>query len=76
MSRNRAPSLRGPDVVCPRYPREPLPGSVRKGRHGFYSQTHNAHFFFDAGDSRTTPGDIWVWRYRRGSQRPATASMN
>ena len=45
--------------------REPLPDSVRKGRSGFYSQKHNAHFFFDAGDSRTTPGDIWAWRYKR-----------
>ncbi len=45
--------------------REPLPDSAKKGRSGFYSQKHNAHFFFDAGDSRTTPGNIWAWRYRK-----------
>ncbi len=44
--------------------REPLPDSARKGRSGFYSRKHNAHYFWDVGDSRTTPGDIWVWRYR------------
>lgn len=47
---------------------EPLPNTQRKGMHGFYSPKQNAHYFFNAGDSRTTPGDIWVWRYKRASQ--------
>jgi hypothetical protein len=48
--------------------REPLPDSRKKGGHGFYSPKQNAHYFFNAGDSRTTPGDIWVWRYKRAKK--------
>ena len=32
---------------------------------GFYDEQLNAHFYFNAGDSSTRPGDMWVWRYRR-----------
>lgn len=48
--------------------REPLDVEPRRGMHGFYSPAVNAHYFFDAGDSRTEPGNIWVWRYQATSK--------
>jgi hypothetical protein len=44
---------------------DPLPGSRRAGRHGFYDANLNVHVFFDAKDSRTNPGNIRLWRYRK-----------
>lgn len=41
------------------------PGA-RKGNHSFYDPVLNAHFFYDAGDSNTEPGDIWVYRFKNG----------
>jgi hypothetical protein len=47
-----------------RWIREPVAVGPKKGRSAFYSEEFNAHFFFDAGDSSTKPGNIWVWRYK------------
>ena len=41
----------------------------KKGRNSFYDPKLNAHFFFDAGDSRTTPGNIWVYRYKHAGSK-------
>jgi hypothetical protein len=30
---------------------------------GFYDPETNAHFYFNAGDSWTEPGNMWVYRY-------------
>lgn len=30
---------------------------------GFYDPETNAHFYFNAGDSSTAPGNMWAWRY-------------
>jgi hypothetical protein len=35
---------------------------------GFYDEALNAHFYFNAGDSSTRPGDMWVWRYQKEKQ--------
>jgi len=43
------------------------------GQNGFYDPDLNVHFYFDAGDSRTTPGNFWVYRYRRAASRAAAA---
>jgi hypothetical protein len=36
---------------------------------GFYDPETNAHFYFNAGDSSTEPGNMWAWRYARGGGR-------
>ena len=36
---------------------------------GFYDPETNAHFYFNAGDSGTQPGNMWVYRYARGAGR-------
>jgi hypothetical protein len=36
---------------------------------GFYDPETNAHFYFNAGDSSTDPGNMWAWRYARGGSR-------
>lgn len=51
----------------------PIPAALTPGPYGvcvsaFYDPELNAHFYFSAGDSRTEPGSIWVYRYKR---RPA-----
>jgi hypothetical protein len=41
-----------------------LTESVRwSGGSGFYDEKLNAHFYFNAGDSSVSPGNMWVWRY-------------
>ena len=47
---------------------DPLPGSRRAGRHGFYDAKLDVHVFFNVGDSRTDPGTIDVWRYRKAKK--------
>ncbi|MFW6107972.1 MAG: hypothetical protein ACOC70_02105 [bacterium] len=35
------------------------------GSSGFYDPKLNAHFYFNARDSRRKPGHIWAWRYKK-----------
>ncbi len=35
------------------------------GSSGFYDEKLNAHFYFNAGDSNTRPGRMWVYRYKQ-----------
>ena len=35
---------------------------------GFYDPELDAHFYFNAGDSDTEPGNMWVYRYARGGK--------
>jgi hypothetical protein len=34
------------------------------GSGGFYDEQLNAHFYFNAGDSKVDPGHMWVYRYK------------
>ncbi|MFO7899435.1 MAG: hypothetical protein R6V58_10300 [Planctomycetota bacterium] len=35
---------------------------------GFRGEKPNAHFYFNAGDSSTRPGDMYAWRYQKGKK--------
>lgn len=52
------------DVKANEWTKDPVCGP-RKGGHSFYDPELNAHFFYDARDSSTKPGDIWAYRYKR-----------
>jgi hypothetical protein len=36
---------------------------------GFYDPETNAHFYFNAGDSKYRPGNMWVYRYKKAGKK-------
>ena len=68
------PGVRKWTAMPDTFPEKQWDGNTRSGvewgaSSAFYDPGLNAHFYFNAGDGSTEPGNMWVYRYKTGSKR-------